>query len=314
MVRLLQVQRRQPLLIAQLARENLVIRALGLSVHGVEDAQFLSPADLSELRDAWASFSILDDFENALRMERAIERQHFHILVTNRARRMEAFGWADKSREMMDLEPEPAWHHVWRTWAQEPLWPWLWADHDMAWSLNHWNHRIDAARRARTRSWEDAAFDISALDVRSGFLKDVPMEGVETPGLLDRIRCRFSLGGPDLFPDHHYFLTAFRAETARRIAVAALQVHGFRREHGRWPERLDEAWADAADAHGWNLVDPMSGQPLRYRALPNDTGFLLYSVGTDGKDDGGSVRVEYKNETFRTLFDGKDWVWPRVAE
>ncbi len=175
MLRLLQVQRRQPLLIAQLARENLVIRALGLSVHGVEDAQFLSPADLSELRDAWASFSILDDFENALRMERAIERQHFHILVTNRARRMEAFGWADKSREMMDLEPEPAWHHVWRTWAQEPLWPWLWADHDMAWSLNHWNHRIDAARRARTRSWEDAAFDISALDVRSGFLKDVPM-------------------------------------------------------------------------------------------------------------------------------------------
>lgn len=312
MLRLLRHQSRQPLMIGQLTRQGLTIRAMGLTVHGINDERLLTPSDLSELRDAWDRFNILSDFESAFRMERAIALQHFQILGTDPARRQEALGWAGELRKVMEVEAESPWQRFWRSWIQEPLWPWLWADHDLAWSLTQWNERIAAARRARVSYWDGAAFDISALDVRSGFLKDVPMEGVRGPSLADRIRCRFSLGGPELFPDHHYFRTAYRAEVARRLVVAALQVHSFKRDHGSWPKSLVEAFAGAGGGVG--PLDPMDGRPLRYRRQDNEAGFILYSVGTDGKDDGGSTEVEDQEGQYRTPFDGKDWVWPRLVE
>ena len=56
------------------------------------------------------------------------------------------------------------------------------------------------------------------------------------------------------------------------------------------------------------LLDPMSGQPLRYR--PNSDGsFSLYSVGEDGKDDHGDATPLSSAKTF-DLWAGKDAVWP----
>jgi len=309
LLRLLQHQRRQPHLIGQLTRYNLATRAMELTVHGLRDERLFSQADLGELHDAWARLDILADFEQALLMERAIGWQHSQLVATNRVRRTEAIGWADETRKTMELEEEPLWERAWRTCVQEPLWPWLWTAHDTAWNLTHWNHRIAAARLARTNSWKDASFDISALDVQSGFLKDIPMEGVRGPRWVDKLRCRFSLGGPSLFADYHFFRTAYRAETARRLAMAALRVHRFQREHGRWPEELMDAYASAG-GEGPPL-DPMDGKPLRYRRPGND-GFLLYSDGTDGKDNGGSLKAEDKGAPNRTPFDAEDWVWPQV--
>ena len=312
LLRLLRHQRRQPLLIGQLTRYSVVIRTLGLTAHGLRDSRFLSTEDLIELREAWAGFGVLADFEQSLQMERAVAQQHFQLLATRPVRRAEAIGWADESRKMMDLDAEPTWQRAWRTLVQEPLWPWLWADHDLAWSLTHWNYRIEAARRAQSASWTEAAFDISALDLRSGFLDDDPLESVPGPSWADRMRCRFSLSGPSLFSDRHYFLSAYRAEVARRLTVAALHVHTFRRERGRWPASLAQAYSGAGGGEGPS--DPMDGRPLRYRRQEDETGFLLYSVGSDGKDDGGSTELESQKLTYRTPFDGKDWVWPRLGD
>jgi hypothetical protein len=62
-------------------------------------------------------------------------------------------------------------------------------------------------------------------------------------------------------------------------------------------------------------LDPIDGQPLRYR--PNADGtFLLYSVGENGVDDGGNPSLEkgvtssnYYWQNDRAL----DWVWPQPA-
>ena len=55
----------------------------------------------------------------------------------------------------------------------------------------------------------------------------------------------------------------------------------------------------------------MNGEPLRYRR--NDEGtFTLYSVGMDGKDDGGSP--EPRQGTSRSIFQGRDWVWEQPAD
>jgi hypothetical protein len=56
-----------------------------------------------------------------------------------------------------------------------------------------------------------------------------------------------------------------------------LQVEQHRFKHGSVPEALDISAP----------IDPFTGQPLKYRR--DDMGYVVYSVGEDGKDDGGSI-------------------------
>ena len=57
-------------------------------------------------------------------------------------------------------------------------------------------------------------------------------------------------------------------------------------------------------------LDPMSGRLLRYRL--NASGFVLYSVGEDGRDDGGDPSLPGATGKF-DLRVGKDAVWPLPA-
>ncbi len=72
-------------------------------------------------------------------------------------------------------------------------------------------------------------------------------------------------------------LTAYLARqcTARGFVDVLL----FRSIHGRLPKDLAEA--------GSREADPFDGRPLRYKV--EGQGFVVYSVGKDGKDDGGAI-------------------------
>jgi len=63
-------------------------------------------------------------------------------------------------------------------------------------------------------------------------------------------------------------------------------------------------------------TDCMDGQPLRYRRNADGT-FLLYSVGENGKDDGGNPAlrpdVEPSHYNYWQNPDALDWVWPLPA-
>jgi len=71
------------------------------------------------------------------------------------------------------------------------------------------------------------------------------------------------------------------AQAGRNLDVAfALGI--YQRENGRYPKEL----AELAPKYLEKVPDDLfSGKPLVYR--PDEKGFLLYSVGPDGKDDGG---------------------------
>jgi hypothetical protein len=56
----------------------------------------------------------------------------------------------------------------------------------------------------------------------------------------------------------------------------------------------------------------MDGQPIRFRRQP-DGGFVLYSVGEDGKDDGGDAGLRPGKTNLRMIWDRKDVVWPAPA-
>jgi hypothetical protein len=59
--------------------------------------------------------------------------------------------------------------------------------------------------------------------------------------------------------------------------MVAVAVERYRLKKGKWPVTLSELVP----------LDPFDGKPLRYR-LRGD-GVTVYSVGVDGKDDGGNI-------------------------
>jgi hypothetical protein len=82
------------------------------------------------------------------------------------------------------------------------------------------------------------------------------------------------------------------------LAVTALAVERYRLARGGLPQALDQLVPDYLAAVP---QDPFDGTPLRYQRT--DRGFLVYSVGEDGKDDGGKERgAEGQGESYDLLF------------
>jgi hypothetical protein len=81
---------------------------------------------------------------------------------------------------------------------------------------------------------------------------------------------------------------AREADTIARLRAAqtALAIERFRREHGQTlPVSLEElvpVYCKSAP------TDPYDGHPLRFKTL--DSGYVIYSIGNDGRDDGGLER------------------------
>ena len=74
-----------------------------------------------------------------------------------------------------------------------------------------------------------------------------------------------------------------RSSATLRLVITELAVRGYQAKHGRPPISLAElvpAWLPAVP------LDPFTDKPLAYRITTNS--FLLYSVGPDAQDDGGT--------------------------
>ena len=91
--------------------------------------------------------------------------------------------------------------------------------------------------------------------------------------------------------------TTARNQTMINQALIVCALERFRLAHGQYPETLDALAPQfiAAIPH-----DVIGGQPLHYRRAADGT-FLLYSVGWNGLDDGGTPG--------KSITEG-DWVWP----
>jgi hypothetical protein len=80
-----------------------------------------------------------------------------------------------------------------------------------------------------------------------------------------------------------------------RCAAAALAAERYRREHGQWPQTLDDLKPDYLRAVP---LDPYDSKPLRFK---NDgDGIVIWCLGMDRKDDGGN------RSTLNTYKEGTD--------
>ncbi len=75
-----------------------------------------------------------------------------------------------------------------------------------------------------------------------------------------------------------------RAVAWLEVTATALAVERYRLARGKLPEALGQLVPDYLAAVP---EDPFDGTPLRYRRT--ERGFVVYSVGEDGNDDGGKA-------------------------
>lgn len=77
-------------------------------------------------------------------------------------------------------------------------------------------------------------------------------------------------------------------ETAAVCAMAALRavlsIERFDRLHARLPATWDEVRQSGIEC---DSIDPYSGEAMRFVARGHEGGYIVYSVGLDGHDDGG---------------------------
>ena len=92
---------------------------------------------------------------------------------------------------------------------------------------------------------------------------------------------------------------AARAQTTVKMAIVACVLERYRLAHGSFPDTLEGL---APQFIAEVPLDPMVNRPFHYQRT-GDGWFRLYSIGTDGKDDGGVFKLEGNKPE-------KDWPWP----
>jgi hypothetical protein len=153
---------------------------------------------------------------------------------------------------------------------------------------NRWYDRIVAAmrlkdRRAREKQLAKLNQELSALKGKAGreILAQALLMVGPTPQTIGKAIGEVLIGllvpAFDKLPQWND-----RAEQTQRNLHVAFALAAYKQEHGRYPAKLEALGPKyLAQIPG----DLFSGKPLIYR--PTEKGYLLYSVGVNGKDEQG---------------------------
>ena len=99
--------------------------------------------------------------------------------------------------------------------------------------------------------------------------------------------------------------------TLHQMVIAAVALKRYELRHGQLPQKLASLTLEF-------LAEPprdfMNGQTLRYN-VNSEGSFILYSVGDNGRDDGGDPlrEVSDKSPQNTSPWAGRDWVWPQAV-
>jgi hypothetical protein len=176
------------------------------------------------------------------------------------------------------------------------IWRFAWLDQDERHGLEYMERLLNIARDAakhKSYAVADPAVFRSLEDTNNkNFYNKLRFPTTESAISLSRTVAR-----------------AMRAETERSLVICAVALKRYSLRHGAPPGSLDSLVPEFVSSVP---VDYMDGKPLKYR-LNGDKTFVLYSVGEDGKDDGGDTALMPDKTSLRDLWDRKDFVWPAPA-
>jgi hypothetical protein len=262
-------------------------------------------ADLKLIQRAWEKQEFAAPMTRALEGERIFAQSTYDLMRKSNEETVGIiFGLEEFSPE------EPTWWHA--TLQTLPggaaiadfvkkqvycrIWRFAWLHQEHLHYLRYLERMIDLSREAaREKSVQNVELGLATLVLEN-----------QNHGIYDRLRYPSANEAGTLSRALH---RAMRAETERSLVLAAIALKRYRLRNGKPPATLGELVPEFLAVEP---VDWMDGKPLKYRR-EQEEGFLLYSVGEDGEDDGGDASLLTNNPALQGLWNRKDAVWPAPA-
>lgn len=264
-------------------------------------------AQLQELQNAWQSMellrTLLDGFEfNRVLYPSKIEYARHYWPIRCLCDEMEHYDSAGyvwgKIKEEFSSSPRQAFDTFWLRFP------------------NYWDWILRRSYRTERNSLEVQLLWMNALrDVQAGqpFVSLLKEADIQQDRILRQRMFRSDFDFEHNFGSEMRFSLAhgIATETMRRLMVTAIALKRFYLQNGHYPIHLAELTPTYLASVP---MDPMDGKPLRY-SLEGGDKFRLYSVGVDGKDDGGLPA----RKPFQIMFpsfdqiSGSDMTWPEPA-
>jgi hypothetical protein len=276
----------EPLLITHLSRVGMHSLTLKAVWEGILDRRW-TDAQLAHWQSELARYDFAAELRHSMAGERAVGNRAIEFVrrrpsVLPVIADLEGEG-KDKSTPLPALKAVPA--------------SWLWREQ------MSYNRKFDAYIDASLPSAPDK-FNAALMRAMSAkMLEDIGSNKRPAKAVLRHIM----LSGMLLPPLHKTMLRASQAQTFTHLAAAACALERHWLARGSYPETLGAL----APEFGPLPPDPMTGQPFRYERTA-DGRFRLWSLGWNGKDDGGTVALTGNPASkHRNLdFEQGDWVWP----
>ena len=154
-------------------------------------------------------------------------------------------------------------------------------------SVNMWYDRMVAALREEdrdTRNHELARIQSQVLKLKSQFDGELwaALKKTDTPAALRGQVVGYWSLSLTLTNFQKVRVAADGISQCYEITVVAFALARYQRDNGKYPETLDALVPNYLREVPW---DVFTGDPLIYK--PTANGYLLYSVGPNGRDDGG---------------------------
>jgi hypothetical protein len=297
----------QRLVISELVRIAIVAIAQNRTWE-ILQADNANDGELAVLQSDWERLEFRRSYQNALRMEWVVGDATLAQWRTSNAELEKYFNLGKAAMRSMGAdEEEPNLLQRAKTSANMFLWRYWWSYPDELRSLRGSEVLMETAQQAETNSAfanlrRQQKTRLDALGLNESIDK------LANPFLLLAEPNLHSMLSESVITLSSVLKKVMAAETMKKMTVTAIALKRFQLKYGQYPEKLSELTPESLASIP---LDPVDGQPLRYRRN-GDGSFLLYSIGEDGKDDGGDPRPAEDTKSFQWQ-RGRDWVWPQPA-
>ncbi|MDB6131208.1 MAG: hypothetical protein JWM04_2315 [Verrucomicrobiales bacterium] len=255
-------------------------------------------SQLSRLQLAWENTPFAKNMALSLQRERAGEHSYYYPLFKKSTQQMHrhlyngGMGDDDTPNRARQFMEEQVLSRIWR---------FAWMDQDSAFSLREMQKLIDQNAPGA------AANDNDPLSY--GIMMNAISPSKASAGKNFYNKLRYAMSGNSVTNLSSLPAKAARAETQKSLVITAIALMRYQHRNGKPPQTINDLSPDFVKSIP---LDYMDGKPIRYK-LNADGTWTIYSVGANGTDEHGDASPLKPNSSYRSIWDGKDAVWPSPA-
>ena len=301
----------EPLLISCLVRLACVRISIGFTWEALQHDGW-TDAQLAAMQSDWEQLDIISPLGTVLSGERAFGENAMSKARTAKSyaglQGGEAPGFGDWIGSLM-TDGKKTLREAYDRFPKFWKWKSYWSFDEEHCFLELASAAVDASRKLATNRVFVPIY--SSLMLQSSNIADAHRGGLQQYLLITQ-----DMMTDDGYTEHGIYLStmkkAAQAEAARGLLITAIALKRYHVRNGKWPDSLEQL---VPDFLGKTPLDFMDGKPLRYKPVPGGQ-YRLYSVGLNGKDDGGNPSepgLPWRPGLNINFTEGLDIVWPQRA-